>query len=45
MPASTRGLGPVAVWVALIAGLTVAALLLNARFRRLSNRRVAAAPL
>ncbi|HUG98716.1 MAG TPA: MATE family efflux transporter [Gammaproteobacteria bacterium] len=38
-------LGPVAVWVALITGLTVAALLLNARFLRLSNRRVAAAPL
>jgi multidrug resistance protein, MATE family len=39
------GLGPVAVWVALIAGLTVTALLLNARFLRLSNRRVAAASL
>jgi MATE family multidrug resistance protein len=35
-------LGPVAIWVALIAGLTVTALLLNARFARLSNRRVAA---
>jgi len=39
------GLGPVAVWVALIAGLTVTALLLNARFLKLSNRRVAAARL
>lgn len=39
------GLGPVAVWAALIAGLTLSALLLNARFLRLSNRRVAAAPL
>lgn len=39
------GLGPVVVWVALIAGLTVAALLLNTRYLRLSNRRVAAAPL
>jgi multidrug resistance protein, MATE family len=39
------GLGPVAVWVALIAGLTVTAFLLNTRFLRLSNRRVAAAPL
>jgi multidrug resistance protein, MATE family len=38
-------LGPVAVWVALIAGLTVTALLLNTRFLRLSNRRVAAASL
>ena len=38
-------LGPVSVWAALITGLTVAALLLNARFLRLSNRRVAAAPL
>jgi multidrug resistance protein, MATE family len=38
-------LGPVAVWVALIAGLTVAALMLNARFLVLSNRRVAAASL
>jgi len=36
-------LGPVAVWVALITGLTVTALLLNARFLRLSNRRVAVA--
>jgi len=36
-------LGPVAVWVALIAGLTVTALLLNTRFMRLSNRRVRAA--
>lgn len=35
-------LGPVAVWAALITGLTVSAMLLNARFRRLSNRRVAA---
>ena len=35
-------LGPVAVWVALITGLTVTALLLNTRFMRLSNRRVAA---
>jgi multidrug resistance protein, MATE family len=39
------GLGPVAAWAALIAGLTVAALLLNSRFLRLSNRRVAAASL
>jgi multidrug resistance protein, MATE family len=39
------GLGPVAVWVALIAGLTLTALLLNARFLRLSSRRVAAAKL
>jgi multidrug resistance protein, MATE family len=38
-------LGPVAVWVALIAGLTLTALLLNTRFMRLSNRRVAAARL
>ncbi len=38
-------LGPVAVWVALIAGLTVAALLLNARYFVLSNRRISAAPL
>jgi multidrug resistance protein, MATE family len=38
-------LGPVAVWVALIAGLTLTALLLNARFLRLSSRRVAAAKL
>lgn len=38
-------LGPVAVWVALITGLTVTALLLNTRFMRLSNRRVAAAAL
>ena len=38
-------LGPVAVWVALIAGLTLTALLLNMRFMRLSNRRVAAARL
>ncbi|MFU8894915.1 MAG: MATE family efflux transporter [Gammaproteobacteria bacterium] len=37
------GLGPVAVWFALIAGLTVTAALLNMRFLRLSNRRVAAA--
>jgi multidrug resistance protein, MATE family len=36
-------LGPVAIWVALIAGLTVAALLLNTRFLILSNRRVAEA--
>lgn len=44
--AGTRAqLGPVAVWGALIAGLTVTALLLNARFLRLSNRRVAAASL
>jgi multidrug resistance protein, MATE family len=34
-------LGPQAVWVALIIGLTLTALLLNARFLRLSNRRVA----
>jgi multidrug resistance protein, MATE family len=39
------GLGPVAVWVALIAGLTVTALLLNGRFMLLSNRRMAAARL
>jgi multidrug resistance protein, MATE family len=39
------GLGPVAVWVALIAGLTLTALLLNLRFLRLSSRRVAAAKL
>lgn len=38
-------LGPVAVWVALIAGLTVTALLLNARFFALSNRRVSEAGL
>jgi multidrug resistance protein, MATE family len=38
-------LGPVAVWVALIAGLTLTAFLLNTRFMRLSNRRVAAARL
>jgi len=38
-------LGPAAVWVALIAGLTLTALLLNVRFMRLSNRRVAAARL
>jgi MATE family multidrug resistance protein len=38
-------LGPVAVWAALILGLTVTALLLNARFLYLSNRRVAADPL
>ena len=38
-------LGPVAVWVALILGLTVTGLLLNARFLYLSNRRVAAQPL
>jgi MATE family multidrug resistance protein len=38
-------LGPVAVWVALIAGLSVTALLLNLRFARLSNRRVAEAEL
>jgi multidrug resistance protein, MATE family len=38
-------LGPVAVWVALIAGLTLTAVLLNTRFMRLSNRRVAAARL
>jgi multidrug resistance protein, MATE family len=37
--------GPVAVWIALIAGLTVTALLLNSRFMWLSNRRVAAARL
>jgi MATE family multidrug resistance protein len=37
-------LGPVAVWIALITGLTVTAVLLNMRFARLSNRRVAAAP-
>lgn len=44
--AGTRAqLGPVAVWGALIAGLTVTALLLNTRFLRLSNRRVAAASL
>lgn len=36
-------LGPVAIWIALIAGLTVTAVLLNIRFARLSNRRVAAA--
>jgi hypothetical protein len=34
----------VAVWIALITGLTVTAVLLNMRFARLSNRRVAAAP-
>jgi multidrug resistance protein, MATE family len=39
------GLGPVAVWVALIAGLTVTAVLLNGRFMLLSNRRVAGARL
>ena len=39
------GLGPIAVWVALIVGLTVTALLLNTRFMLLSNRRVAAASL
>lgn len=38
-------MGPVAVWVALIVGLTVAAVLLNARFVVLSRRRVAAASL
>jgi multidrug resistance protein, MATE family len=38
-------MGPVAVWLALIAGLTLAALLLNARFLRLSSRRVATARL
>jgi multidrug resistance protein, MATE family len=38
-------LGPVAVWLALIAGLTLAALLLNTRFLRVSSRRVAAARL
>lgn len=38
-------LGPIAVWVALIVGLTVTALLLNARFMRVSNRRVAMSPL
>jgi len=38
-------LGPVAVWAALILGLTVTGLLLNARFLYLSNRRVAANPL
>ncbi|MFU8820656.1 MAG: MATE family efflux transporter [Gammaproteobacteria bacterium] len=38
-------LGPVAVWAALILGLTVTGLLLNARFLYLSNRRVAAASL
>jgi multidrug resistance protein, MATE family len=32
-------LGPEAIWVALIAGLTVTALLLNIRFMRLANRR------
>jgi MATE family multidrug resistance protein len=37
-------LGPVAVWAALILGLTVTALLLNARFLYLSNRRVATDP-
>ncbi|NGP53450.1 MATE family efflux transporter [Thioalkalivibrio sp. XN8] len=36
-------LGPTAVWVALIIGLTVTALLLNFRFLRLANRRVAEA--
>jgi MATE family multidrug resistance protein len=36
-------LGPVAIWIALIAGLTVTAILLTTRFARLSNRRVAAA--
>jgi multidrug resistance protein, MATE family len=39
------GFGPVAVWVALIAGLTVTAVLLNGRFMLLSNRRVAGARL
>jgi MATE family multidrug resistance protein len=38
-------LGPVAVWGALIAGLSLAAVLLNARFVALSRRRVAASPL
>ena len=38
-------LGPVAIWVALITGLSVTALLLNSRFMRLSNRRVAAVEL
>jgi MATE family multidrug resistance protein len=38
-------LGPIAVWGALIVGLTVTALLLNLRFMRVSNRGVAAAPL
>jgi hypothetical protein len=33
------------VWLALIAGLTLAALLLNTRFLRVSSRRVAAARL
>jgi MATE family multidrug resistance protein len=37
-------LGPVAVWAALILGLTVTGLLLNARFLYLSNRRVAMQP-
>ena len=37
-------LGPPAVWVALIAGLSVAAVLLNLRFVALSRPRTAAAP-
>jgi len=35
-----RGLGPVYVWVGLIAGLTVAAVLLNVRYAVISRRRV-----
>jgi multidrug resistance protein, MATE family len=37
--------GPVEVWIALITGLTVTALLLNSRFMWLANRRVAASRL
>jgi MATE family multidrug resistance protein len=38
-------LGPVAVWVTMIFGLSVAAALLNTRYLILSNRRVAAGSL
>jgi MATE family multidrug resistance protein len=39
-----RGLGPVYVWVGLIAGLTVCAVLLNVRYAVISRRALGAAP-
>jgi multidrug resistance protein, MATE family len=36
----TRNLGPQAIWIGLIAGLFVAALLLNLRFQRVMRRRI-----
>jgi len=39
----TAGLGAVGIWIGLAAGLALAALLLNLRFRRMSNRHYAAA--